>query len=232
MTRVIRRTWLVYCLALGLSACGSEPLGGDVGVEDTISEVAPTCDVTLPYADEVVSFVPGEGAGYGEESMPEVVLGPPTPGPPESGSLDVLSLGVGGEIVLGFSGRAIVDGPGPDFIVWENVFWVGGDRTAPFVELGEVSVSDDGVRWVTFPCGVSGRDGVYDTGCAGWRPRRDFDPCEQVPLDAAQVGGDAFDLSEVGLERARYIRIRDLSEDGVAPSAGFDLDAVGAINLE
>jgi len=53
------------------------------------------------------------------------VLGPPR-GKPGAGSLHVLSLGVGGEIVLGFGG-SIVDGDGPDFVVFENAFFIDGD---------------------------------------------------------------------------------------------------------
>jgi hypothetical protein len=184
----------------------------------------------MPYANEVVSFRPGAYAGYGQANMPNVVIGPPVPGSPNKGSLDVVSLGVGGEIVLGFGDRTIVDGPGIDFIVWENAFWIDGDSDNPFAELGEVSVSDDGENWHVFPCEIRS-DGTFDTGCAGWRARQDFDPCALIPLDAEMVGGDHFDLAQLGLEQIRYVRIRDLSDDGRASTAGFDLDAVGAIHL-
>jgi len=53
-----------------------------------------------------------------------------------------------------------------------------------------------------------------------------------LPLDAALSGGDAFDLAELGLERARFVKIQDVSGLGAAPSAGFDLDAVGIVNAE
>ena len=35
----------------------------------------------------------------------------------EAGGLDVLSLGQGGSIVLGFGDSVIIDGPVPDFII-------------------------------------------------------------------------------------------------------------------
>ena len=63
-------------------------------------------------------------------------------------------------------------------------------------------------------------------------PRKEFDPCEVLPLDPALVGGDQFDLSSVGMSEARFVRIRDLSDSGDAPTAGFDLDAVGAVHLK
>ena len=51
-----------------------------------------------------------------------------------------------------FAPNAIVDGPGPDFIVFENPFASAGSSTDLFAEPGEVSVSDDGTTWQTFPC--------------------------------------------------------------------------------
>jgi len=187
----------------------------------------------LPYASQVVSFEPGFNAGYGEESLPDVVLGPPSKDPPSVGSLDVLSLGIDGTIVLGFGGT-IQDGPGPDFIVWENVFWVGGDPENVFEELGEVAVSDDGETWAVFPCDPQRTDG-FDPGCAGWRPRLEYDACSTESLDPAVVGGAPFDLADIGVSTARFVRIRDVgaADDpikGAAPSAGFDLDAVGIVH--
>ena len=188
------------------------------------------CPPSLPYASEVISFEPGVNAGFGQSEMPEVVLGPPTQGGASSGSLDVLSLGVGGEIVLGFGGRSLLDGAGPDFVIWENPFWIGGDPANPFAELGEVSVSGDGETWHTYPCDPDREEGI-DDGCAGWRPRQDFDACELIPLMADIVGGDVFDLADLGLTEVRYVRIRDLATEGAEPTAGFDLDAVGGIHL-
>ncbi|MEO1338440.1 MAG: cell surface protein, partial [Myxococcota bacterium] len=94
---------------------------------------------SLPYATEVVSFEPGPGAGFGQAGLPEVVLGPPMGLGVGAGSIDVLSLGVGGSIVLGFA-APIIDGPGPDFVVFENPFFIGGASDALFAELGRVSV--------------------------------------------------------------------------------------------
>ena len=208
-------------------------MGCDANVEDVeVTDLPPqrACPSPLPYADELVSFNPGANAGFGDGGLPEVVLGPPSPGPPTSGSIDVLSLGVNGEVIVAFNELSIVDGPGPDFIVWENPFWVGGDPDAPFAELGEVSVSEDGLSWVTFPCDPTAVP--YDAGCAGWRPRRDFEVCALSALDPELTGGDPFDLADIGLGRVSYVRIRDLSEDGEGITAGFDLDSVGGVNVE
>ena len=102
---------------------------------------------------------------FGQDQLPDIVLGPPDGRGPEAGGLDVLSLGQGGSIVLGFGDSVIIDGPGPDFIVFENPFWVGGDSTNVFAELGQVEVSEDGQTWVGFSCNVDTRE-----GCAGWHP--------------------------------------------------------------
>ena len=56
----------------------------------------------------------------------------------------MLSLGKEGHVDLEFTDFAAFDGPGVDFLVFENQF--GG-----FVETGFVSVSDDGVSGTNFP---------------------------------------------------------------------------------
>ena len=209
-------------LLLLIVACAS-----DVELADGAAD---SCPGEGLYATEVVSFTPGQYAGFGQDDLPDVVLGPPLPGSPNVGSLDVLSLGLGGEIVLGFGGRWLIDGPGPDLVIWENAFWVGGDPESPFAELGEVAVSADAETWHAFPCDPDAQDGL-DPGCAGWRPRQEFEPCGLVPIEVEFTGGDPFDLATLGLSQVRYVRIRDLAIDGSSPSAGFDLDAVGAVYL-
>ncbi len=194
-------------------------------------DAGPRDAAALPYARGVVSYQPGSNAGFGQDRYPDIVLGPPVGKGNGAGSLDVLSLGVGGEIVLDFGSRTIVDGPGPDFIVFENPFYAGGTSQANvFAELGEVSVSDDLTNWRTFPCSLQPtQPGVYP-GCAGWTPTQVYDPFAVVPLDPAVTGGDAFDLLTVSATSARYVRVRDLATSGQGNTAGFDLDAIGIIH--
>ena len=154
-----------------------------------------------------------------------------------SGGLDVVSLGFRGELVLSFEPNEIVDGPGADFIVFENAFWAGGNPNKPTAELADVSVSDDGVTWKTFTC-TPGAAPPY-TGCAGWRPIYAAPGNGISPVDPATAGGDPFDLAELGVNSARFVRIRDL---GTVPcltnpankstSVGFDLDAVSVVNAK
>ena len=178
------------------------------------------------YASELIDFSPGPGAGFGQDLLPNIVLGPPDGTGPRAGGLDVLSLGQGGSITLGFGEFQIDDETGPDFIVFENAFWVGGDSAQVFKELGRIEVSQDGDTWIAFPC-----DPTTHEGCAGLRPPLPYDADATIPLVPEICGGDAFDLADVGLESARFVRIVDLSSEATAPSAGFDLDAVGIIHL-
>ena len=201
------------CIAAAIAAT-AVACGGDDSMSD------------LPYAIEVVTFTPGAGAGFGEDGFPEVVLGPPMGLGETVGSLDVLSLGVGGAIVLAFA-EPIVDGAGADFVVFENPFLVSGTAEV-FAELGQVSVSDDGVTWTSFPCSTDAPRGTWET-CAGWRPTLRYDPEIVRPVDPDVTGGDPFDLADIAVEQARFVRIDDLATEGEAPTAGFDLDAVGYV---
>ena len=219
-------------LALALAGCGDEgPLpaeAADAGPSDRGSGLgdASTGASDLPFAQAVVRFTPGAGAGFGQDDLPDIVLGPPTGGDSGVGSVRVLSLGQGGEIVLDLG--AFQDGPGTDLVVFENPFYIGGDPTKPFAELGEISVSIDGETWLAFPCDTLGIGQGRWPGCAGWTPTRAFDPAER-PLDPELTGGDRFDLADLGLPAARYVRIRDLSTSGEPPTAGFDLDGVAVV---
>jgi hypothetical protein len=198
------------------------------------------------FATGVVSFDPGPCAGFGAASLPQAVEGPPVGGGSDHGSTDVVSLGSGGTIVVSFGANAIVDGPGPDFIVFENPFWVAGDSTDVFAEPGEVSVSDDGVAWQVFPCAPAadpqspvgtGVGPPYD-GCAGWHVVWSNATNGISPVDPAVAGGDAFDLAALGVTHARFVRIVDKTHEacpdaGARPNDdGFDLDAVSIVHAE
>lgn len=182
-----------------------------------------------PFADCVDEFLP-EGAGFGRESFPDIVLGPPEAGVDGNAGLDVLSLGCGGQITVWFAG-GVVDGPGPDLLVFENPFVVG---ESTFAEPARVLVSDDGVDWRAFACDPTGDDLA---GCAGVAPVRANASNGLAPTDPDEAGGDAFDLAEVGLARARWVRLidvgREYDDTGLwcsGPSGGFDLDALAAVH--
>lgn len=186
-----------------------------------------------PFVDRVVSFRPAPNGGFNRELLPGIVMGPPVGAGALAGSFDVVSLGDGGEIVVGFDPPVICDGPGPDFTVFENPFHQGSPAGPVFAEYGIVAVSRDGVTFVTFPY-----DPATGRGLAGKTPVLSAPGNGIDPLDPAVSGGDAFDLAAVGLPWAAYVRITDpgpaIPDPGNrfpgAPTAGFDLDAVAALH--
>lgn len=215
-----------------------------------------------PYADAVVAYSIGSFGGFpGTNFLPGIVTGPPKGKGLFQGGLDVFSLGFGGSITLAFVDNVIVDQPGPDFAVFENAFLVFNPSTLlierPFADPGIVSVSQDGVDWHEFPCSlvVDAPHKIFYPGCAGVYPVLSnaddpSTPHASIPtqgtladLIGASVspppapgggGGDRFDLAQVGLAWARYVRIVDANVSTGDPfgstNAGFDLDAIAAIH--
>lgn len=163
----------------------------------------------------------------------------------EGSSAAVVSLGDGGMATLTFD-RLIVDGPGPDFAVFENSF------TDNFLELAFVEVSSDGVNFSRFPA-VSMTQTNTQTG-----PWDELNPenIHNLAGKYRQGFGTPFDLSEleykpqVDIYSIRFVRIIDV-KGSVDPqyasmdsqgnkindpfptpfdSCGFDLDGVAVIN--
>ena len=213
------------------------------------------------FADDVTLFAGGytpseDGLRVGE--LPGIVLGPPGDSFPLNGSVSTVSLGQDGWIVLEFTDNLIIDGPGPDFIVFENAFFKSVIPSDPnqtynvFAEPASVAVSANGVDFVAFPydpmaLAFVGQDATPSTalpslrGLAGITPTLtgDYtianDPNAWDPNGSGGIsgaGGDAFDLADVGLSEARFVLITDLGlATGFAGTAeGFDLDAIVALN--
>lgn len=200
------------------------------GCGEVVEDEAPapfTCpsdvDDAAAFGVRVASFAPGDGGGFG---TPEMTLGPPSGLGEANGSLDVVALGDGGSIVIEL-GADVVDCEGPDLIVFENPFAVG---ELVYSELGEVSVSPDGETWHAFDCDPE--SAFPHDGCGGVSYVYAAPDNELDPRDPAVAGGDAFDLADLGIERARFVRIVDLERTNglrAPPSRGFDLDAVGIV---
>jgi hypothetical protein len=183
--------------------------------------------------DTVISFTPGKGQNIGQSSdyFPQNIFGLPSPNAnattPASSPDEVLSLGLGGEIIVGFKDSYLYDGDGPDFTVFENAF-INPINGKVFAEPGIVSVSEDGINFIEFP---------YDfqtlAGCAGTNPTIG----SQDPFDPSVSGGNSFDLHTIGLNRIKYIKIKDITDKVLEnpnhkfydPTlSGFDLDAITA----
>lgn len=229
-----------------------------------LAYAAPACPVLASdcYPDRVASYAPGfvSAPPAFNSWQPGIVLGPPGDATPVSGSLTVLSLGHGGTIVLEFTDNTIVDGPGPDFIVFENPFFctqapvTADDPYRVLAEPGIVAASEDGITFHTFPFDSTSLAEVVDLcsdrallarldGLMGLTPSFTgnftipndplvFDP--DAPGGITGHGGDAFDLADIGLARARFIRITDPDIPLGIPGAseGLDLDTVIALNAE
>lgn len=231
----------------------------------TIAVIWATCVTTASASAQPVDCLPDavaqwQAAGpapdgrYGANTLPGIVLGPPGDSSPIQGSTTVASLGPGGSVILRLDDIVIEDRPGPDFIVFENAFFVGsvpandGADYTVFTEPGFVDVSLDGTAWTRFPydpqalveaAGKNANKALQQrlVGLAGITPSFTGNwtvPDSLTTWDAAGqggvsgAGGDAFDLATIGLTQARFVRISDAgSRNGPTGSAeGFDLDAV------
>lgn len=244
-----RSSALVFsCFVCGCSSSGLEEGPSDAGspTQEAWSPVQPeghkpetdagylvsNGGVVAPrdrFITRVVSFTPGACAGFGASKMPDIVFGPPVGAGATRGGLDVVSLGTGGELVVSFEPNAIVDGDGPDFMVFENAFFAGGDPKFPHADIAEISVSDDGASWKTYACTATRHP--YGS-CAGWHPVFSAPDNDISPFDAEKAGGEAFDLAAVGLSRARFVKIRDRGGAACtgADNNGFDLDAISIVH--
>jgi hypothetical protein len=191
-----------------------------------LTALAPVVRAQSPWASEVVAYEFGGGQTFGQDSayFPANVLGPVAPGAgpmaPASSPYEVVSLGRGGWVTLGFSPR-IQNEAGADFSVFENVL-VNQVTGQPFTEWMIVAVSQTGDTWHTFP---------YDTATgAGMAGRA---PTAKAPVDyqnPAESGGDSFDLDKVGLEWARYVRLTDATRYQPPDRLAAELDAVVAVH--
>ena len=179
-------------------------------------------------------------------------------GAPVANHMAVHSLGVGGFLTLGFD-VAITDGPGADFLIFENAF-AAGTAGQIFSEAVFVEVSSNGQDFARFPThyqGPSSSGGPFSTawagyyaGFAGIKPSKGGMPGVDN-FDVVQAGGDSFDLADlashalvqlgkVDLTRITQMRLVDVvagvSKDSGGntiqdPSAGSaDINAVAVVH--
>ena len=185
--------------------------------------------------DTVISFKAGYGQNSGQESKhyPNNIFGIPnrfsSDKIAETSPYEILSLGIGGEIIVSFKNYTILNGVGIDFVIFENSF-INPVNKKYFAEPAVISVSYDGLEYFDFPYN-------YETleGCAGVNPTIG----DKNPYDYPSSGGDGFDLNIVGINEIKYIKIKDITESIYqnknhlyydAVLSGFDLDAVVGLN--
>jgi hypothetical protein len=184
-------------------------------------------------ADTVMLLRPGTGqnAGQGPAFFPRNVLGIPDPrasdSTPSTDPREVCSIGLGGELIIGFKNAVVVDGPGIDLVIFENAFRYGRGRI--YAEPARIELSLDGVVWHRVPF-----DSATLNGCAGVTPTSGRDP-----FDPTVSGGDGVDLAELGLDSIRWVKLVDVtsiilndpSHAFYDPTlSGADIDAVVGIH--
>ncbi len=194
-------------LALAAACLTGCPTGADDDDSALPEEFFPTtpCPWGLEEAcaDVVVSAPGAAGEGFGD---PVRAINGVRGGGTDGGSLDVFSLlhepPEEASLVLRWSDRVVLDGPGIDLVVFENAFVSGG---GVFMDPAVVEVSMDGQEWATLPHDYAADDETawsadpdHWQGFAGRTPvllHEEDNPLD--PLDPELAGGDAFDLADL-----------------------------------
>ena len=213
----------VWLASSGQAVAGPyAPAAGQVGSTAVIR----TSPQIVAWADRAISYQ------VGTDCLPQWQDTAKALGPATSDSLHITCLGAGGTITLGFPGF-IRNGPGADFVIFENAL------SDEFLECAFVEVSRDGVNYVRFP--------NHSLSLSTVDPFGSIDPTNLVGLGCKyrQPYGEPYDLADVGLSDAAYVRLVDVIGDGSTfdsdghiiydphpnvQSAGFDLEAIGVIN--
>lgn len=233
-------------------AAGFSPIKSDVQVSAKARAVQ-LGKSPEPFVDEVISFSPLDSSGcFNCKLLPNIVLGPPKGDGENAGSGDVVSINArvnddssrtppyGGVITLRFNDNIVTNGPGVDFIVFENAFRLAGTDLY-WIEPATVEVSADGIRFYRFPfdfvphydstgelnltnpfCYSSGFAGVKSVYSNNYQPD---------PTNPPLAGGDHFDLSDlpgVNMSWIQFVRItstgdswlRDVNGDLVRHPSG------------
>lgn len=193
------------------------------------------------FAHAVISYAPGSNATNGYTN-PATALGAPerftgegiapgsvTPFQPCFLNTEVVSIGSGGQLTLGFD-PPLADHPGNpfgiDFIVFGNSFFTdgaypNGSVGALAADGGTIEVTANGTDWIVIPSSLA--DGLFPT--MGWIDAPPYsavagttatDP--QLPVDPAWTMNDLIGLSYPQLVE-RYA--------GSAGGSGVDLARIG-----
>jgi hypothetical protein len=165
----------------------------------------------------------------------------------------VVSLGDSGVAVVKFA-QSIYDGVGADFAVFENGFQNPANPEEAFLELAFVEVSSDGEHYFRFPATSNTNSSIQVRGSGDYMNARYI---HNLAGKYIAQNGTPFDLSDlkgtVGLDLNNITHIKIVDVVGSVKSnqsfdrngqkindpyptpfstGGFDLDAVGAINIK
>ncbi|MBS1589529.1 MAG: T9SS type A sorting domain-containing protein [Bacteroidetes bacterium] len=165
----------------------------------------------------------------------------------------VVSLGDSGVATLYFS-NPITNGPGADFVVFENGFLNPNNTEEAFLELAFVEVSSDGIHFFRFPSNSLTQDTSQISSVVG---QNYMNARLMNNLAGKYIAnyGTPFDLQELagitGLDISRITHVRVVDVIGSIgslgtfdqtgrkindpyptpfPTGGFDLDAVGVLH--
>lgn len=229
----VRNAWVAVLLFLVPTASRAGTYCGAVGTTGCTA-IAMDDPSFVEWATDYLNYSVGANCATSWQT-PAKALGKAV-----GSSYDIVCLGDGGQITLTFD-KAITNGAGYDFAVFENSF------SDTFLDLGYVEVSSDGVNFFRFdndsltatavssfgsvdPTSIDGLAGKYRQGYG-------------TPFDLNSLAGRS---SLLDLNNVRYVKIADIVGDGTykdtsgdaiydpypcSGSAGFDLDAVGAIHV-
>jgi len=198
----------------------------------------PSAHAASEFATSIVQFNPGSNAN---PSFPAPnLLGGPQGGGITNGSLDVVVLGTGGSITVGFN-VPIQDGPGADFIAFENGFSFAAPSDI-FTEVAFAEVSSDGVNFARMPSRFAGPPSVQPpfgtlpmgtfAGMVGGMPVVANVLSNSIPPeDPVRAGGEAFDLAalqahpmvlggQLDLQAVQFVRFVDVVEGVASDSYG------------
>jgi len=220
------------------------PFSGSVGSDD--------CEAIAADSEEFVSWASGITLDRGlmdisDDSFGYVTYGSEDDalGQAEGTSMNVVSLGDGGNAILTFE-EAICDEDGADFAIFENSF------SSTFLELAFVEVSSDGENFFRFPATsytqlftqITDSDAILAEDINNLAGK--YIQSYGTPFDLAELAGtEGLDVDQI-----THVKIIDavgaLDPDyatydshgtivnepwpTVSASGGFDLDAVGVIH--
>lgn len=232
--------WSTFILGQSYAPGAGEPGSTAIPHDDSrIVAWATNIQVQRGFIDIGDTSVYYSGSNKATFGSPSDAVGPAT-----NLTTDVVSLGDSGIAIATF-GASILNGPGPDFVIFEN----GLSNT--FLELAHVEVSSDGVNYYRFPSHSETQTNTPIGGFGMLEPSFLYNLAGKY-----RVGfGTPFDLEELkdsaglNVNQVTHVKIIDavgtLGAKGTTDSygnkindpyptpfnsGGFDLNGVGVIN--
>jgi len=249
---------LVFLLFFVYFGCGEETSSPSSEPSyDTYCDGKMILEYNPVYMDVVSYYRKGEGINL-EYADPNKAINGVRGAGEYSGSLDVVSLGKGGIIVLSSSKYVIKNGEGCDFKVFENPFILKGkEYPYYYMEVATVWISispsmpdpEDDTKWIEFPVeynpsALPGTKAMFLKGFAGINPVSFNQDCFRIDPRSDSAGGDCFDLQDLvnigkisNNDVVYYIRLKDGGDEydekhSCCPPFDFDLDGIILLNYK